>query len=100
MSDTNTVSPLCQQMIEDMAARKLNPSLPNFPRLLALCWFLDAGQLSLRSLLLAGVQKPAQTRPSARVRGAPRANIWRQRDLCLALVRRGAAPALGQTVVH
>jgi hypothetical protein len=25
MSDTNTVSPLRQRMIEDMAARKLNP---------------------------------------------------------------------------
>ncbi len=26
MSDTNTVSPLRQRMIEDMAARKLNPN--------------------------------------------------------------------------
>jgi hypothetical protein len=28
MSQTNTVSPLRQHMIEDMAARKLNPHTP------------------------------------------------------------------------
>jgi hypothetical protein len=48
-SETNTVSPLRQRMIEDMAARKLNPHtqrialaaqpLPNFPRLRALALF-------------------------------------------------------------
>jgi hypothetical protein len=31
MSDPNTVSPLRQQMIEDMAARKLNPSGAQLP---------------------------------------------------------------------
>src|SRR5208337_2258351 len=37
MSETNTVSPLRQRMIEDMAARKLNPHTQQGNRLNVLC---------------------------------------------------------------
>jgi hypothetical protein len=83
MSATNTVSPLRQRMIEDMAARKLTPhtqrshisscrrfaawlkrspdrATPNFSRLRALALFGRRLVEHTEYLLVAGVQKPAQ----------------------------------------
>ena len=54
------------------------------PQLRALA-LLDAGQLSLQSLLVAGVQKPAQLRTSAQWRAIKR-SAYRPR------VSRGALP--------